>query len=245
MPGSSASIAVCNTILNVAVAEEISKITKQLENVENIDEEAQKVIIGIIEKHKRILYDGNGYSKEWEEEASKRGLKNIKSSPEALKTFTEEKNIQLFEKYNIYTKKEAISRYQIKIDKYSSWINTEVHAMLSIAKKEILPTCLSYAETIAKSILEQKQINADCSTEEEILSELKENINKLNSRIKMLENMLDKAEKMTDFEEKANYYEGEVIKKMNELRESVDTLELIVPKNKWPMPSYSDIFLED
>ena len=245
MPGSSASIAVCNTIINAALADEVSKITEKLEKAEDVYKEAQKIIVNLIEKHQRILYNGNGYSKEWEEEAAKRGLKNVKSSPEALKAFTEKRNIKLFEKYNIYTEKEALSRYQIKIDKYSSWINTEVHVMLSIAKKEILPTCLTYAETVARSILEQKQINADYRTEEEVLGELKDNINNLNFGIKLLENMLEKAEKMEDFEEKAKYYESEIMKNMNSLRKNVDTLELIVPKNMWPMPSYSDIFLED
>lgn len=245
MPGSSASIAVCNTILNATVADEISKITEELEKAEDVYEEAQKIIISLVEKHKRILYDGNGYSKEWEKEAKIRGLKNIKSSPDALKTFTEAKNIKLFEKYNIYTKKEAFSRYQIKMDKYSSWINTEVHAMLSIAKKEILPTCLNCAEKLTKSILEQKKLGIDIQTEIEILKGLRTNIDNLYSNIKELENKLETAENVKDFVEKAKYYEKEVIRTMNLLRESVDKLELIVPKKDWPMPSYSDIFLED
>lgn len=245
MPGSSASIAVCNTMLNAAVADEISKIIEKLEKAENVYEEAQKIIINLIEKHQRILYNGNGYSKEWEEEAIKRGLKNIKSSPEALKAFTENRNIKLFEKYNIYTKKEAISRYQIKIDKYSSWINTEVHAMLSIAKKEILPTCLSYAEKITKSVLELKELGIDNKTENEILKDLRTNTDNLYKNINELENKLETAESIKDFEEKAKYYEYEIINLMNLLRESVDKLELIVPKKDWPMPSYSDIFLED
>ena len=245
MPGSSTSVAVCNTILNVAVADQISQIADVLEKSQNLYEDAQKLIINLIEKHSRIIYNGNGYSEEWVKEAENRGLKNIKAAPEALKAFTYEKNIKLFEKYGIYTRKEAISRYQIKVDKYSSWIDIEAKTMLAIAKTEILPVCLKFSEKITEDIIRLKEINIDCNLEIRLLEKIRTNMNNFYNNLEHLENELENANKIEDFEEKAKYYQEKIISSMDNLRENVDNLEVIIPKKMWPMPTYSDIFLED
>ena len=245
MPGSSTSIAVCNTILNAAVADKLREIADVLEKSENIYEDAQKLIIKLIEKHSRIIYNGNGYSDEWCEEAEVRGLKNIKSAPEALKAFTQSKNIELFNKYNIYTEKEVFSRYKIKINKYSNWINIEANTMLDIIKTEILPICIQFANELANNIKDLKEVQMDSKIEIEVLAKVRDNTNKMYNEIKVLEMVLEKADKIENFEEKASYYNEKVINTMNNLRKYVDDLELIIPKEKWPMPTYSDIFLED
>ena len=245
MPGSSTSIAVCNTILNTAVADKLREIADDLEKSQNVYEDAQKLIIKLIEKHGKIIYNGNGYSEEWCKEADTRGLKNIKTAPEALKAFTQSKNIELFNKYNIYTEKEVCSRYKIKMNKYCNWINIEANTMLDIVKTEILPTCIEYSNKLAKDINELKGMQLDYNIETEILLKIRENTNKMYNEIKVLEMVLEKAEKIEDFEEKAIFYSEKVIKTMNDLRMYVDNLEQMIPKEMWPMPTYSDIFLED
>ena len=245
MPGSSTSIAVCNTILNAVVADKLSEITDSLKKSKNVYEDAQKLIINMIEKHRRIIYNGNGYSQEWVKEAENRGLKDIKSAPEALKAFVDEKNINLFNKYNIYTEKEVKSRYKIKINKYCAWINIEAQTMLTIAKTEILPICLKFSNEIAQNIMNLKQLNLNYETEEKILEELRKNIDDLYKNINVLTKELEELENIERFEEKALYYKEKIITYMDNLRKNVDELELIVPKKMWPMPTYSDIFLED
>ena len=245
MPGSSTSIAVCNTILNAAVAEKLSEISSRLENSSKLYEDAQELVVELIERHKRIIYHGNGYSKEWEDEAKERGLNNVQSSPEALKAFTTKKSIELFEKYNIYTEKETISRYVIKMDKYSHWIDIEAHTMNLIARSEILPACLRYSEMLSKDIKALDGLHMITDIEKELLQELRNYTSKLHNNIKDLDEKLEKARVIKDFEEKAIYYKNEIIEGMNSLRNNVDNLELIIPKDMWPMPTYSDIFLED
>lgn len=245
MPGSSTSIAVCNTILNVAVANQFSEIANTLEKSNNIYEDAQKLIIKLMEKHSRIIYNGNGYADEWCKEAEVRGLKNIKTAPEAIKAFTQEKNIELFEKYNIYTKKEILSRYKIKINKYSSWLNIEANTMLKISESEILPVCLDYSKQIVEKIIDLKKLQINCETENQILEKLRKNIDELYKNNEEFKIKLQEAEEIQDFEEKAKYYSNNIINNMNALRKTVDNLEQIMPKSMWPMPTYSDIFLED
>lgn len=245
MPGSSTSIAVCNTILNATVADKLSEISARLENSQNIYEDVQKLIIELFEKHKRIIYHGNGYSEEWENEAKKRDLKNIQSSPEALKAFTEEKSINLFKKYNIYTETEAKSRYVIKMNKYSAWIDIEANTMSLIANSQILPVALNFSEKLSKDIIDLEKLALDSRTEKDILLKLRENITNLYSNINELNKKLEEARRIEDFEEKAIYYKDKVIENMDSLRKDVDNLELILPKDMWPMPTYSDIFLED
>lgn len=245
MPGSSTSIAVCNTILNTAVADKLSEISSVLENSDNVYEEAQNLIIKLIEKHKKIIYNGNGYSEEWIKEAKERGLKDLRSAPDALKAFVEDKSIKLFNKYDIYTEKEVKSRYEIKINKYSSLIDIEAHTMISIAKSEILPACLEFSEKLSNDIERLNSLKINHETEINILGEVRENINSLYKNISQLSEKLDKAREIKNFEEKAMYYKEEIVEGMDNLRKAVDNLEVIVPKKLWPMPTYSDIFLED
>ena len=245
MPGSSTSIAVCNTILNAVVADKLSEITDSLKKSKNVYDDAQKLIINMIEKHRRIIYNGNGYSQEWVKEAENRGLKDIKSAPEALKAFVDEKNINLFNKYNIYTEKEVKSRYKIKLNKYCSWVDIEAQTMLTISKTEILPICLNFSNEIAQNIMNLKQLNLNYETESKVLEELRKNTDYLYKNINVLTKELEELENIESFEEKARYYKEKIITYMDNLRKNVDELELIVPKKMWPMPTYSDIFLED
>lgn len=245
MPGSSTSIAVCNTILNVAVADKFSEFANILENSENIYEDVQNLIIDQIQKHSRILYNGNGYSKEWEKEAKTRGLKDIKSSPEALKAFVEPKAISLFDKYNIYTEKELKSRYVIKMEKYSYLVDIEACTMLSMAKTKILPACLKFSEKLMDDIERLSDLGVNADTERLLLKEVRKNIDGLYKNIEMLSKKLEYARKIEDCERRAISYRDEIIKYMDELRENADNLELILPKNIWPIPTYMDIFLED
>jgi len=236
MPGSSSSVTVCTTVLNTIMAESLSTIANSLENSKDFYNDLKRIITNLYTKHSRIIYNGNSYSKEWEEEAKTRGLNNIKNAPEAFKSFTNENSIKMFEEFNVYRREELHSRYNIKLEKYIKNITIEAKVMLEMAKQEILPQTLKYAnfieETVNKLKLEYYQEN---------LQVLIDNINELNIAIIELQTELALVEKSKGVEEKAKYFSNKIKLKMENLREVVDNLEEMLPKEYWPIPTYSDI----
>lgn len=240
MPGSSSSVTVCTTVLNTIMAESISTIANQLENSKDFYGDLKKIVRKLYNKHSRIIYNGNSYSKEWEEEAKKRGLKNIKNAPEAFKAFITEDSIKMFEEYHIYGRDELFSRYNIKQDKYIKNIKLEAEVMLEISKQDILPQALKYI-----SFLEDATKKVDGLEHEKIyLSNLVKEINCLNANIVNLKSELEAAEKKDSIEDKALYYSNKIKDKMEALRNTVDNLEEMLPKEYWPMPTYFDILMK-
>jgi len=236
MPGSSSSVTVCTTVLNTIMAEALSTIANRLENSKDFYSDLKRIITSLYNEHSRIIYNGNSYAKEWEDEAKKRGLKNIKNAPEAFKAFITENSIKMFEEFNVYRKEELLSRYNIKLEKYIKNITIEAKVMLEMAKQEILPQALKYAnfleETINKLKIEYYKDNLEC---------IVENINELNIAIIELQVKLAIIEKNKDIEEKAKVFSTEIKPKMENLREIVDYLEELLPKEYWPIPTYSDM----
>jgi glutamine synthetase len=244
MVGSSSSIATANFILNTIVAESLSQIADRLEKATNFDEEVQLLLKEIVKKHKRIIFNGNGYSEEWVKEAEKRGLPNIRSTVEAIPALIKEKNVKLMEKHGVLSKVELESRYEISLENYIKTINIEALTMLDIAKRQILPAVINFATKIAESInsVRATGLNVDISAQTELLEEVSSLMSEFKKNISELENAVNEASNMnSDSYSKACYYRDVIFTKMGILREIGDKLETIVDAELWPLPTYADM----
>jgi len=240
MVPSSISIADPNTVMNTIVADSLRNIANELENGKKVNE----IIKEIMSKHKRIIFNGNGYAKEWIEEAEKRGLKNIRLSVEALKELISKESIELFERHNVFTKEELISRYNILVEQYIRQINIEGNTMLDMCESQIFSACLKYQKLIARDINEIKQtgLEINLSAQEEILIKLSELITKLYEQMRRLKVILYKAGKFEgDIYERGLIYNKDILEEMSDLRDVVDKLELLIPDEIWPLPTYKEI----
>ena len=241
MLGSSESISCANVFLNTAVAEELSQFADLLEHSANFKSDLHDLILKTIKEHKRIIFNGNGYDDSWVKEAEKRGLLNLKSTPEALQHTLDEKNIALFEKHGVYSKVELTIRNEIHYENYSKVINIEALTMLDMAKKLYLPVGAKYAKFLADSVSVKKTLGADDSYEADSLKKVSALTAKIYEQVQALEKAVDGAAKVSDAEENALYYRREVFSAMGKLREAVDCLEGFVPASEWPVPSYGDL----
>lgn len=237
MPGASTSITVCNTVLNAIMAESLNNIANQLENSNDFYTDLKRVIVNLYKKHSRIIYNGNSYTEEWEEEAKKRGLKNIKKAPEAFKAFITEDSINMFEEFNVYKETESLSRYNIKMEKYIKNVSTEARVMLEIARQDVLPQVIKYASFLQESYNKVATMTF-LKDKIELISNL---ANQLDKKTDALQKTFDKIAQMKDLVEKAEFCSNQLKEKMYELREVVDSLEENLPKEYWPMPTYSDL----
>ncbi len=217
-----------------------------MEKATNFDEEVQLLLKEIVKKHKRIIFNGNGYSEEWVKEAEKRGLPNIRSTVEAIPALIKEKNIKVMEKHGVLSKVELESRYEISLENYIKTINIEALTMLDIAKRQILPAVITFATKIAESINSVKAtgLNADISAQTELLEEVSTLMSEFKKNISELENAVNEASNMNgDSYSKACYYRDVVFAKMGILREIGDKLETIVDAELWPLPTYATCYL--
>lgn len=243
MLGSSASIAGPNFVINTIVAEILSQYADKLEKASDFNTELNALLTKVIREHKKIIFNGNNYSDEWVTEAEKRGLYNIKSTVKCIPYFLEEKNVNVLVKHGILSKGEIESRYEILLESYSKTINIEALTMLSMAKKEILPTVISYAKELSDSIIAVKSsgVEVKASAASKLLSEVVDLTNSLSEGITKLSEAVSKASSMMDAKEQADCYSELVIPAMEAVREAADKLETIVSKDKWPMPTYSEL----
>ena len=242
MLGSSESIACANVFLNTAVAEELSEFADELEKSSDFKGDLHKLILKTIKDHKRIIFNGNGYDDAWVKEAEKRGLLNLKSTPEALQKILDEKNVKVFEKFGVYSKVELTSRYEIHNENYSKIINIEALTMLDMAKKLYLPSASAYARELAETIAAKKAAGGeDDSYEADLLKKVSALTASIYQKVQKLEKDVDGAAKVTSAGENALYYRNTVFVDMGDLREDVDTLEGFVPASQWPVPSYGEL----
>lgn len=245
MVGSRDSIAPANVVLNTIVAQAFKEACDVLESAEDFDVAVHDLMKKNFTEHQRIVFNGNGYSQEWVEEAEKRGLPNLSCMVETIETLTSEKTVELFEEFGVFTKAELESRKEIKYEAYAKAINIEARTMLDIAGKQIIPTVIKYAKQLADSInavvaagILEVEVQTDLLSETSVL--LKETKNALNR----LKEVTEIAAAMEDGKDKAFYYRQQVIPAMEALRKPVDELEMIVDKEIWPMPSYGDLLFE-
>ncbi|MEL4106186.1 glutamine synthetase III [Oscillospiraceae bacterium WX1] len=243
MAGSSMSIAEANTVLNTAVAESLRVFADALENATDFNAVLTKLVKETIKKHKRIIFNGNGYDDAWVTEAEKRGLLNLKSTPEALPYLIHEKNVKLFKTHGVYSEKELHSRFEIALENYCKILNIEVLTMLEIAKTSILPAVTGYAKKLAEAANAKKALIAgvDVSFETACVSRISELTGDLYKGTIALEEVLAKTEAISGTAEMSMAYKTNVIPVMDSVRAAADALELITAKKAWPLPTYGDM----
>ena len=243
MPGSSSSIAGCNIVLNTVVADELEKFADVLEAAPDFESALNALIQDTIKSHKRIIFNGNGYDYSWIEEAQKRGLLNLKTTPDALPYFVKEENVKLFEKQHVYSKEEIESRYEVLIEEYVKIINIEALTMLDMAKKEILPAVTSYSKSLADTILSKKAVceSMDTTYETAVLKQTSELLKEAYEAVNALSESIDQMNALSDFEKKANFVRDDLLSKMAALRKPCDELEVIVDEKDWPFPTYGKL----
>lgn len=237
MPGSSQSIASVNTALNTSVAAALSDIADELEKGKNV----MDIVINIIKKHDRVLFDGNGYSDEWVSEAEKRGLHNLKHTADAIPMLLDEKNVSAYSGMNVLSHVELESRYEILLEEYSKVINIELLTSLEMAKQEILPACIRYVGDVCKGISAKESIGISVPNEKTKAAAMASMTEKLSENIDKLDDIKKSIPKNADNLEIAKYYQNTVIPAMNELRKVADELETVVAKSYWPFPNYEDL----
>lgn len=245
MLGSEASVANPNIILNTAVAECVHQFAEQLKDVpdDKMDDAIHELIRKTITDHKRVIFNGNGYTDEWIEEAEKRGLYNLKSTPDALPQWIADKNIELFTKYHIFTKEEIESRYEIWLETYSKILNIESNTMVEMVQKDFLPSVFAYIDKIAATAVAKKSVVADVSTasEEKLIKELSQLADEISTGLDTLKTDTAKALATEDPLANAKAYQTVVLSDMETLRKSVDAAEVLIPDALLPYPTYDKL----
>ena len=245
MVGSGDSVASPNIVLNTIVAEAFREASEQLEAAENFEMAVHDLIKTNCAEHQRIIFNGNGYSEAWVEEAKRRGLPNIKSMVDAIPALITDKSVRLFEKFHVFTRAELESRVEVKYETYSKAINVEARAMIDIAAKQIVPAVIRYAKTLADSINAIRAVgDVDVSVEVELLTQTSALLRETQTALQVLREKTEAAGMMEEGECQARYYHEEVCTAMEALRSPVDQLEMLVDKEMWPMPSYGDLMFE-
>ncbi|HAP78834.1 MAG TPA: glutamine synthetase type III, partial [Ruminococcus sp.] len=241
MLGSADSISCTNTILNTIVAEVLDEFATTLEKADDFDKALKELLIKTIKEHKRIIFNGNGYSNEWLEEAERRGLPNLVSTVDALPKYTEKKYVSMFEKFKVYSAKEIKSRTEILLENYSKVINIEALTMLDMVKKQILPACISYTKTLCDSAISKDTVGIDSSVEKSLASKISSLTASIVNEVKALDEKVISAQDCEEGEAMARFYRDEVFTQMQTLRASVDECEMCIPEDVWPMPSYTKL----
>ena len=241
MPGSSASISAANTVLNTILASELGEFADELEAAEDFNAALSDIIKRTIKEHKRVIFNGNGYDKAWVDEAEKRGLSNLRSSPDALKYMLEKKNIALFEKYNVFTANEIKSRYEIHIENYCKILGIEAKTMLDMAKTQILPAVSEYTKRLLETAQLKKQAGLPPEPESELAAELSDKSRAIFGGVKSLSVLAEKARNISDEQARAEYYHNSVIPAMESLRHAADSAERLTDSALWPMPGYTEL----
>ena len=245
MLGSEASVANPNIILNTAVAECVHQFAEQLKDVpeDKMEDAIHELIKKTIIDHKRVIFNGNGYTDEWIEEATKRGLFNLKSTPDALPQWIADKNIDLFTKYHIFTKEEIESRYEIWLESYSKILNIESNTMVEMVQKDFLPSVFAYIDKVAATAVAKKSVVSDVSTASEgkLIKELSQLADEISTGLETLKADTAKALATEDPLANAKAYQTVVLSDMDELRKSVDAAETLIPDALLPYPTYDKL----
>ena len=239
MPGSSFNIACTNIMLNTAVAEELCQFADELEQAEDFDAALLQLIRREIKAHQAIIFNGNGYGAEWPEEASRRGLLNLRATPDALPHYTDEKNVELFAHHGVYTRQEMESREEISLEEYNKTLHIEAMTMVHMLHKQILPACMDFSGKLAQNVAVKKSIGVDSPEETQLVRNLTESTANLSNLTVALEELLQKVPEGT--QPASRYYCDQILPAMGKAREAADRLEMLVGKDAWPFPTYGDL----
>lgn len=239
MLGSSQSIAGPNIALNTIMAEQLSRFADKLEAAEDFEGELQKLVSKALLEHRRIIFDGNGYSDAWKEEAAHRGLSNLPSTAEALATYISDKNIDLVVRHGVFTENEFRARHSIYLEDYNKRVNIEAKTMADMAMRQILPAVVRYSRDLCDAIKRKQELGLPCRAESTIVKHLATHTEGLYSSLELLKKSLAVLPK--DPEVAAAKYHNRIIPAMNALRAEADALEELTDKSYWPYPTYSDL----
>ena len=241
MPGSAENLSDANTILNTAVAKELKGYADELESAEDFTSAVIALVKRTIRDHRRVIFNGNGYTAEWEEEAAKRGLPNKKNTPAALPALIDPKNIQLMEDFGVLTKVEMESRYEVELEHYSKIINIEALTMLEMARKQLLPAVNAYMSEVANTAASKLAVSESLSvrSETKALTRLSADADAMSDAVDELQAAVDAAKALSDESAKAVAFHDDVLPKMDALRAAADDAETICGEDYWPLPSYS------
>ena len=241
MPGSAENLSDCNTILNTAVAKELKGYADELEKADDFTSAAIALVKRTIRDHRRVIFNGNGYTAEWEEEAAKRGLPNKKNTPAALPALIEPKNIALMEDFGVLTKVEMESRYEVEMEHYSKIINIEALTMLEMARKQLLPAVNAYMSEVANTAASKLAVSENLSvrSETKALTRLSADADAMSDAVDELQAAVDAAKALSDESAKAVAFHDDVLPRMDALRAAADDAETICGEDYWPLPSYS------
>ncbi|WP_303803859.1 glutamine synthetase III [Ruminococcus flavefaciens] len=244
MVGSSDNIACPNVLLNTIMCEELSQFTEILEpfkGKDNFDAEVRKLLKSVIKDHRRIIFNGDGYSAEWVKEAEKRGLPNYASTVDCMPHYTDEKNIRIFRKFEIYNQNEVAARTEIHLEKYSKTVRIEARTMVEMARKQLLPATMEHVQSLCEAIATKKQIGFTCNTDEKIAKKLNELADRFYDSIERLEARITEANAVKEIQAQAEFFHDKVLAEMDIMRSIADEIELNMPASKWPIPAYSEI----
>ncbi len=242
MPGASQSIADPNIVLNTIMADALCEFADKLEKKQDdIENAARRLARDTFKKHRRILFNGNGYAEEWVKEAENRGLCNYRTTADAVPHLTDAKNVSLFARHHVYTEAELISRREIMFGDYVKVTHIEASTMLDMAKKEIIPAALSYMKEIAETVVSFCEIGLDASSYKTLASKISQNTASLSASLDELTSRLEKLNSIKAISEQAEFCRDSVIPKMNEIRSYADELETLVARKYWPFPTYGEM----
>ncbi len=244
MVGSAQSIAGVNVALNTIAAEALDEIATRLEKAGDKNAEVAAIIRDIFKKHSRILFNGNNYSDAWVKEAAKRGLPNVRNAVDSLKAFVTPKAIELFEKYEVLSHKELHSRYEIYVEIYAKQINIEAMTAIDMVKKQFLPAGIEYGAFLADSVSSFQAAGVSAPVQEELLKKVSASLAAAYKNLTTLEGAVAKAQKTDDTVKKAEVYRDKVVPVMQVLRGNIDVLEMMVPADMWPVPTYTDLLFK-
>ena len=242
MVGSSLSISGPNIILNTVVAEALSQFADILEKSSNFEKDLEELIKDTFNKHKRIIYNGNNYSDEWVKEAEKRGLYNLKSTPEVLPYFISKKNIELLTKHKVFAETEINSRYEIVMEEYIKVLSIEALTLIDMINKNIIPDSIEYAGALSKVSERKKNLKIKYEVEKDLINKINDLTKSLSDKLKKLEGYIAEAKKISDMSKSAKFYRDKVLNYMDrEMRPIIDELEKTVSKKYWKLPTYGDM----
>nr|WP_317450087.1 glutamine synthetase III [uncultured Sellimonas sp.] len=244
MLGSRDSAAAPNIVLNTIVAEALCDACDILEQAEDFEQAVHDLIKEYATEHQKIVFNGNGYSEEWVKEAERRGLPNLPSTIDAIPALVADKNVEMFEKFHVFTRAELDSRAEIKYEAYAKAVNIEARTMIDIASKHIIPAVIRGTKTLAETVNAVVQAGADADVQRELLTEISSLLKETKNALTTLEKVTQEAASKEKGKVQAEYFHEYVVPAMDALRVPVDKLEMIVDKEIWPMPSYGDLIFE-
>lgn len=244
MVGASDSVAAPNTTLNAIVAEAFCEAADILEAAEDFDVAVHDLIKEYMTKHQRIIFNGDGYSQKWIEEAARRGLPNIKTTVEAVDALLTEKSVKLFEKFGIFTKVELESRAEVLYETYVKTMNIEARTMIDMGAKQYIPAIIDYTKSLADTVIAVQSVGVDTTVQKNLLTEVSDKLAKAKAALDVLTEVRTQSKAIKNHKERAFFFKEQVVPAMNELRKHIDSLERIVDAKVWPVPNYGELIFE-